>query len=72
MTTRYTNEEWTSIIRQTQQGLAVSTAAVPYAPLGTVGFAHYFDHTLLKLDATGQQIDTLCAEARNYGFRVCV
>jgi hypothetical protein len=28
------------------------------------------DHTLLKQDATPSQIDTLCAEAIKYGFKV--
>ena len=35
--------------------------------------AHYIDHTLLKLDATEDQIRQLCAEAAKYGFAsVCV
>ena len=35
--------------------------------------AKYIDHTLLKPDATGAQIERLCAEAREYGFAsVCV
>ena len=35
--------------------------------------ARYIDHTLLKPDATEQQIRNLCAEARDYNFRsVCV
>ena len=34
-------------------------------------FAAYFDHTLLKLDATAAQIDQLCEEAKEYGFKVC-
>jgi deoxyribose-phosphate aldolase len=37
------------------------------------GFARYFDHTLLKADATPEQITTLCYEARQVGFAaVCV
>jgi deoxyribose-phosphate aldolase len=37
------------------------------------GFARYFDHTLLKADATPEQITTLCDEARQYRFAaVCV
>ncbi len=33
----------------------------------------YFDHTLLKPEATNEQIDALCAEAREYDFySVCV
>ncbi len=35
--------------------------------------AKYIDHTLLKPDATADDIDLLCAEARDYGFAsVCV
>ena len=33
----------------------------------------YFDHTLLKADATADQIDNLCREAMEYDFySVCV
>lgn len=35
--------------------------------------AKYIDHTLLKPDATANDIDVLCAEAKDYGFAsVCV
>lgn len=35
--------------------------------------ARRIDHTLLKAEATAEQIDRLCAEARQYGFAtVCV
>lgn len=35
--------------------------------------AKYIDHTLLSPDATQEDVDTLCAEAREYGFAsVCV
>jgi deoxyribose-phosphate aldolase len=35
--------------------------------------ARYIDHTLLKPDATSEDIDVLCSEAREYGFAsVCV
>ncbi len=38
-----------------------------------MSIASYIDHTLLKPDATGEQIDQLCAEAKEYGFAsVCV
>jgi deoxyribose-phosphate aldolase len=41
---------------------------VPHAEL-----ARYIDHTLLKPDASREQIDKLCAEAVEYGFySVCV
>jgi len=39
----------------------------------TDGIARFIDHTLLKPDATAQQIVQLCAEAREYHFAsVCV
>ncbi|MBW2547937.1 MAG: deoxyribose-phosphate aldolase [Deltaproteobacteria bacterium] len=35
--------------------------------------ARYIDHTLLKPNATEEQVRTLCAEAREYNFRsVCI
>ena len=38
-----------------------------------MSIASYIDHTLLKPDATGEQIDQLCREAKEYGFAsVCV
>jgi len=38
-----------------------------------MSIASYIDHTLLKQDATGQQIDQLCTEAAQYHFAsVCV
>ena len=48
-------------------GGALGLGAVP------AGTAQYIDHTLLKPDATPEQIAKLCAEAREYGFAaVCV
>lgn len=35
------------------------------------GFAQTIDHTLLKPDATAEQIDRLCEEAKRFGFKVC-
>lgn len=41
--------------------------------LTTQELAGYIDHTALKPDTTGAEIDTLCEEARRYGFAaVCV
>jgi deoxyribose-phosphate aldolase len=35
--------------------------------------AKYFDHTILKADATSSEVAQICAEAREYGFAaVCV
>jgi deoxyribose-phosphate aldolase len=38
--------------------------------LGTGQLARYIDHTLLKLDATTEQIDQLCDEAKEHNFKV--
>nr|MBC7245918.1 deoxyribose-phosphate aldolase [Chloroflexota bacterium] len=41
--------------------------------MGLTALAQYIDHTLLKPEATPEQIAKLCAEAREYGFfAVCV
>lgn len=41
--------------------------------MATANIAAMIDHTLLKPDATGQQIETLCQEAREHHFfSVCV
>lgn len=41
--------------------------------LSRAELARYIDHTLLKPEATFRDIEQLCAEARQYGFRtVCV
>lgn len=40
---------------------------------GPLDLSPLIDHTLLKADATGAQVEALCAEARQYGFAsVCV
>jgi deoxyribose-phosphate aldolase len=42
-------------------------------PTEVGNLASYFDHTLLKPDATVEEVDSLCAEAITYGFAsVCV
>ena len=42
-------------------------------PKSAKEYAKTIDHTLLKTDATGSQIDALCDEARSYDFAsVCV
>lgn len=42
-------------------------------PQSLAELARYIDHTLLKPEATAEQIAKLCAEAREYGFAaVCV
>ncbi len=55
----------------------VQLGADRVAPLGpprtSSDVARHIDHTLLKPDATRAELETLCAEARKYGFAtVCV
>lgn len=82
MTTRYTNEEWTSIIADIEQEVLSLDATsstysknnndriYPIPAIGSKGFARTIDHTLLKLEATSMQIDGLCNEARISEFAV--
>jgi deoxyribose-phosphate aldolase len=45
----------------------------PSGPRVPEALASYFDHTILKPDATSAVIEKLCAEAREYGFAsVCI
>ncbi|KAL8748572.1 MAG: hypothetical protein Q9184_007209, partial [Pyrenodesmia sp. 2 TL-2023] len=70
MATQYTQSEWQSIIDQAERGLPGSFPEYKAPALGTLNFAKCIDHTLLKLDATEEQIDQLCEEASRYGFKV--
>ncbi|KAK4540628.1 hypothetical protein LTR36_009059 [Oleoguttula mirabilis] len=73
MTTRYTNEEWTSFIAEVERDVVVTQERCPFPDYGSPAFAKTIDHTLLKLDAKAVQFDSLCAEARVDGFAtVCV
>ena len=66
-------DEWCGLLRQADYDLAHSTVK-PWntkAPnLDANAIAGSIDHTLLKLDATREQIDDLCAEAKKYVFKV--
>lgn len=73
MTTRYTDEEWEGIIQETEKGVLVGEGRrypLPQGGVGGEGFTKTIDHTLLKLDAKGNQFDDLCAEARVNKFAV--
>ncbi|GAB7351901.1 hypothetical protein MBLNU459_g2443t1 [Dothideomycetes sp. NU459] len=73
MTTRYTDDEWATIIAETERNVRVSDQPYACPPVGSPEFARTIDHTLLKLEATSRQIDDLCAEARVAEFAtVCV
>ena len=56
-------------------GASGLTSVVPAERPGSIpgDLARYIDHTLLKPNATEEQVRDLCAEAREYNFRsVCV
>jgi hypothetical protein len=72
MTDRYTNAEWAIQIAETQKNVVAQQQYYAAPKLGSKEFAQTIDHTLLKLDATAAQIDTLCSEARVEGFKVGV
>jgi hypothetical protein len=76
MTDRYTNEEWAKQIAETQKKVQVGGEKKGYGSVrvgsneGLKELAQTVDHTVLKLDATSAQIDSLCSEARTEGFKV--
>ncbi|MCJ1393574.1 hypothetical protein MMC18_006449 [Xylographa bjoerkii] len=68
-----TQEEWIKIINDITRNLPDTYKTYQAPKADTVEFAKYIDHTLLKLDATEDQIDQLCEEAKEYNFKsVCV
>ena len=72
-----TDSEWhTFLERKIAQLLHTQTDSVVIGPLASITspedprFSLAVDHTLLKQDATPQQIDALCDDAIKYGFKV--
>ncbi|KAJ4984292.1 deoxyribose-phosphate aldolase [Stagonosporopsis vannaccii] len=85
MTDRYTNEEWAAQIAETRKAVLKEVESGERAQKVYEGpkmrngnealkeLAKTVDHTVLKLDATSAQIDSLCSEARTEEFKsVCV
>ena len=82
MTDRYTNEEWAAQIAETQKAVLKEVDSGERAKKVYEGprmrngnealkeLAKTVDHTVLKLDATSAQIDSLCSEARTEDFKV--
>lgn len=82
MTDRYTNEEWAAQIADTQNAVLKEVESGERAKKVYEGprmrngkealkeLAKTVDHTVLKLDATSAQIDSLCSEARTEDFKV--
>ncbi|KAL1851885.1 hypothetical protein Plec18170_006188 [Paecilomyces lecythidis] len=66
-----TNEEWATIITSIRDSLPKTFTNRPAPAPSSIPGA--IDHTLLGLSATESEIDTLCAEAKEYKFAsVCV
>ena len=70
MTTRFTQEEWLQVIEEAEKALPTSFTQYKAPLLGSKEFSRRIDHTLLKVDATKEQIDQLCQEALRDGFHV--
>lgn len=64
-----TDGEWATLISEVEETVQEQQEQCPLpTPDQLPG---YFDHTLLKLDATEEGIGKLCTEAKEYGFKVC-
>lgn len=70
MTSRYTQSEWRAIIDQAEGHHSSSIVQYKSPTIGSFEFAKRIDHTLLKLEATRDQIDQLCEEAVLHDFKV--
>ncbi|KAL9044207.1 MAG: hypothetical protein Q9214_002639 [Letrouitia sp. 1 TL-2023] len=70
MTNRYTQSEWRAIIDQAERDHSNSIVQYKTPTIGSFDFAKCIDHTLLKLEATRDQIDQLCEEAVRHDFKV--
>ena len=70
MTLHYSQEQWLTIIDRARKELLPEHITYRVPALGTVEFAKFIDHTLLKLDANEEQIHQLCDEATRCDFKV--
>jgi deoxyribose-phosphate aldolase len=71
MTNRYTDEEWTSQIAEAQKAVPNDSDDTHPTPItASSDLAQCIDHTLLNVDATEEQIDNLCSEAKEWNFKV--
>jgi deoxyribose-phosphate aldolase len=67
-----TNEAWQELIDDVASKIQPHEIEPKYSfpDKQTAGFRGLIDHTLLKLDATAEQIDQLCVEAWEWEFAV--
>jgi hypothetical protein len=75
---KWSNEEWASFIDTRSVQILSSLVGPnqePSTPFSSIASAsdpclpHAIDHTLLKPEATPEQIDQLCDEALQHGFK---
>ncbi len=69
MAAQYSQEKWRAVIGQVEEELPRLSAEYN-APSLDFDVAQSIDHTLLKVDATEEQIDSLCEEAQKFEFKV--
>ncbi|KAF2724641.1 aldolase [Polychaeton citri CBS 116435] len=71
--TPYANSEWSTFFAEVSKGLDTTSSPRDYPGISSADFNKTIDHTLLKVEAKGEQIDELCSEARTAVFAtVCV
>jgi len=74
MSSNKSDSEWRSEIARTINAVesdpSPSLRSYTSPVLTAKALAQCMDHTLLKTDATSAQVDVLCDEAREYGFKV--
>lgn len=70
MTAKSTQDEWVAIFDDAEQTLPGISPVCRAPTIGSAAFARTIDHTILKLEASQEDIDRLCAEARKYVFKV--
>lgn len=66
----YSQDEWVKIIHRAYKSLPSTYQSYKTPEPGSPELARLIDHTLLKTDATSQQIDKICEEARKFQFKV--
>ena len=64
------DSSWAELISRTTYLLPGEYPSFESPNPSSIAFAQLFDHTLLKTDATGPQVDELCKEARQHHFKV--
>ncbi|KAL8800160.1 MAG: hypothetical protein Q9182_005361 [Xanthomendoza sp. 2 TL-2023] len=68
----YTPADWVALIDEAGKTTPSSFPEYKVPTPGTTDFAKCIDHTLLKSNATMEQVDELCEEARRHNFQRAV